>query len=340
MISTKRTGPHRLHIRFLLATMTVFLSFPPVVAAQSTTTLRMLLPRLDRHFNASIVKVAETIARESSGRLKLKTVWTAEPPAARMAAVRRGRMEVTMVPTATLGIPILRRNYLFSGPSQTMTAVRAFARTNPVQRDLSFLGVWYQGAHAFVGHEPFPRPPDFHGKRIVGASDLRPLQVRTSDIPFRQWTAAFQENRLDGFETMLEPHRLRPLLARDAKITVTNHRFNTAVFLINSHDLSSLRPEDQQLLTEVLTTLGNEYGASIIDRDHTFLVRYKDQVSPADVPEFKDLYITPDIERDVAPLLVGGNSDCSSSEQCKCKTNTYRQKCTCHEDCKENSDCK
>ena len=308
----------------------------------TTTTFNMVVPSSsDATYKGSLQALAKTVFDNSNGGLKLDIKYTKDSSvASRINLVTGNHAQITAITSGALPIPALQQYFLLHGPYEIPLLLAAFSPPH-----LKYIGASFRGTFGFVGTTSYTAPEQFNGVRIAAKGDISPLRAKWLKTTPSETLAGFVAGQLDGFETRLLSPMLTKLLGRkDVTLTITNHRFWSDAYFINSESFDGLPPGQRTTLINAFDEHRRRHGKVVVEMENTFLQKIRSRVSAADVPAYKALF-SPVWKKhlkdgDLHPLLTGGGTGCSSTKKCKCKTDTYAKKCTCHEDCKKNNDCK
>ena len=314
-------------------------------SARAQTILKVGLPRDDPKLLVSYQTLAERIQEESNGSLELRLFYDHDINSTElMRAVTQGRFDLAPIFSEALDnsdlIPGLNKSFLLEGPHQIMAALNKESVRLKEQFGIQYLSTTYLGTYAMVGSVPLNDAAALDGKRIASTSDLSEFGITTEMVAEYDVFDKLESGSIDGFETMVFDERLDAL--GDKFLTITNHRFLSTVTFANAEFFDSLDENEQLILTSQLSELASEFSLGVVEEENRrmhVLEEHNVEILPANLESFKRL-----MHRDPKILSyfheVSGSTGCTSSDQCKCRTNTYGTKCSCDKDCKENNDCK
>ena len=245
-------------------------------------------------------------------------------------------------------IPGINENFLLNGPYQIRLVLNKMAGDFRSHFQVQYLTAWYMGTYAFVGKQPLNTPAAFKNRKVASTSNVTSLGARLDKTKYNDRAGAFAAGSIAGFETkILNPKLPKLLTPQKGVLTLTNHRFQSAAIFISQARFIELESWGRSILVKAFKEIRAVHNNAVVDKENEFLESlHKTKVVRANVPEFKKLPSVQDRWKGIKPKLrdqiqkVSGSTGCSSSNKCKCKTNKYKKKCTCHKMCKQNNDCK
>ena len=113
--------------------------------------------------------------------------------------------------------------------------------------------------------------------------------------------------------------------------TLTNHRFGSIVFLMNSERFNSLSTQHRTLLLAAFEKSRAAYGEGRVDKEYERLTNLT--VAKAEISTYKAAVLKSEVMKELRKTepgnliqRVAGDPNCPSSNQCKCKTSVYGTK--------------
>lgn len=354
-VTTRKTSNKRTDYLIILLGFFVIVMLSDVARAEKI--LQVGVYKYDLKLKRSLKKLAEHVKKKSKGQLMLNVLNMNHP--LRLGHLKTSGKNIDITPiystSETFNILGINENFLLNGPYQIRLVLKEKANEFKKRYKVQYLTTWEMGTYAFVGKKPFKTPADFMDNKIASTSNFKSLGAKFINIKYQKRAKTFSQWKIDGFETkILDPKLPKLLASTKGVLTLTNHRFVSAIFFIKPTSFNSLDSNEQSILGDAFDKFRAKHNHEVVEMENQLLKslqrRNKSNVVRANVPAFKSLLI-PDIlkryER-VAPSElkqlqnVAGSTGCSSLLKCKCQSDRYgdNYEGTCQKVCYDNNHCK
>lgn len=344
MTTTKKSLETLLQIAFFSAFTFLLLFTTPFTPAIAKIKLTYIVPIQDNILKRSFALFATIVSENSKEDLILHRINLTYTSA---NEIRRnlisGKIDIAPIYSNQLpGIQTTTRMFMFNGPRH----IRKFMELNSSrfhEARLHFLSSWYLGTYAFFSDTPLRTPGAFRGKNIAPYKIARIFGANSINLPFIEAKKQFLKGKLDGLQVLISSSNFRDLAERrNSYLTLTNHQFLSSIILINHNRYSSLSKTHKSILNKSAVEVRKLHNNLVVEKENETLNKF--QIERADIKAYKDFIRSrqkgiPKNEKRWRQKTAG-STDCPSSKECKCKTDTYGTKCSCDVECKENNDCK
>ncbi len=328
-----------------VATLLFLASDPSPVKAEPEEKLKVAINRYSsNHFQRTLAKVDRFVTNRSGGKIKL--VFQPDVKARRrIQLARTGQIDIAIVPSHALDIPVFNQEFLLTGPYQIRFVLERLSQQYSKLSGLRYLSAWYNESYGLVARQGLTSVADFNGKILASSSKLPLSGVKRVDLPHGKMAEAFLNNHITVFETPILGAALSKVSQKtNIVFTLTNHRLGSLVFLMNAKRFGSLPEKHRGTLAAAFERFRVPYGEAVVDKEYERLETMK--VASADISTYRAAVLKPSITDELKKTEPGkllkklaGDPNCPNN-QCKCKSSTYGTKCSCDSDCFKQADCK
>ena len=292
--------------------------FPGRVAAQYKQEFKMsVIPNRETSWGRAAIRFADAVKFRTNGRVQIKTYFEGQLSAGQQTTefqlLQQGVADFAIGSTINWS-PQVKELNLFSLPFMfpNHSALDAVEAGEPGKRIFQLIeqkGVtpiaWGENGFREVTNSkrPIRRPEDFQGLniRVVGipifADIFRTLGANPVSINFTQMQEAFRHGTVDGQENPIALIIPYQLWAVHKHITLWRYTIDPTILAVSAKTLTSLSPEDQQILREVGELMmavqkkeareGLENAAIVIDVLEKIYQMDVTHLSPTDVEAFR-----------------------------------------------------
>ena len=292
--------------------------FPGRVAAQYKQEFKLsVIPNRETSWGRAAIRFADGVKFRTNGRIQIKTYFEGQLSAGQQTTefqlLQQGVADFAIGSTINWS-PQVKELNLFSLPFMfpNHSALDAVEAGEPGKRIFQLIeqkGVtpiaWGENGFREVTNSkrPIRRPEDFQGLniRVVGipifADIFRTLGANPVSINFTQMQEAFRHGTVDGQENPIALIIPYQLWAVHKHITLWRYTIDPTILAVSAKTLTSLSPEDQQILREVGELMmavqkkeareGLENAAIVIDVLEKIYQMDVTHLSPTDVEAFR-----------------------------------------------------
>ena len=265
------------------------------VLAEETITMRWFITLADDHpVSVATKKMAESIATETNGRIKLEvftnSVLGSESEGFDM--IRSGTIEAGVIgqalfPDYSDAASTVMLPYAFT----SVDAFMAWMRQDALLADGEFgekfteatgtvaIDAHTSGFRHLTTNKPVKTPADLKGMNIrsltteLGEATVNGLGGNAVAVAFSELYTALQTNVVDGQENPLSTIYANAFYEVQDNLVMTSHMLASSLFIVNEKFWGGLSAEDQALITKYVAIAADEINDDAVNGDADYIAK-------------------------------------------------------------------